>query len=235
MSIYVYHSDKAEEEGSVFWCKVMTSWGSEMIVKVTHTFNQEMIPDSYSSLRLIYKGEFVRFSTPREYDDFVNEGVLPQEELFGGAEFPPEASVETSSSCTCPAHCSLHCPNCGTQKNIDDDKPKPQKQGSGIFLYDQISSAIGNFFSKFSLGKKPPKAPSVSQLPKKEPEVDKSPIEVDKSPIEVDKSPIEEPEANKPPVEEVLPLEIVDATDFFTYNKLGHKWGKPSYLNSPFF
>ena len=74
MSIYVFYSDLAAEKVKIFWCtvKVSSSEGpvSEAVVPVTHTFLHRTIPDSYDSLKLEYKGEFVSYATYLDYVEF---------------------------------------------------------------------------------------------------------------------------------------------------------------------
>jgi NACalpha-BTF3-like transcription factor len=83
MSLYVFHSDKAEQETPIFWCKVIAeaeSHGAQVIVKATHTFEQQVPPQAFSSLALTLKGEFVCFSTHQEYEEFVKGKPSPSSE-----------------------------------------------------------------------------------------------------------------------------------------------------------
>jgi hypothetical protein len=159
MSVYVYYSDKGAEENPVFWCKVKTLW-STAIVKVTHTFEEKAVPSGYSSLRLIYQGEFVSYATRQEYEDYIGGKPILSESVskptvssyptyyqpsytyqptytyptytnWGGMGVSaPSAPKKVEPTCTCPSHCAIHCPNCGTLAKAKKDVPvttsKPQ-------------------------------------------------------------------------------------------------------------
>src|SRR6266550_2156561 len=74
MSIYVFYSELAEKQTQICWCKVIVgdlSGSKTAVVKLTHSFEQQNVPEIYASLKLEYMGKFVCYATPSEYDDYM--------------------------------------------------------------------------------------------------------------------------------------------------------------------
>ncbi len=69
---HVYHSDKAEKQQPIFFCRVKKG-DVKTVVKATHAFPNENLMAEFVALQLNYLGEFICYATIYEWSTASGE------------------------------------------------------------------------------------------------------------------------------------------------------------------